>query len=164
MLKQKTLKGSFSLNGKGLHTGVNLTVTFNPAPDNHGYKIQRIDLEGQPIIDAVAENVGDTTRGTVLMKNGIKSKYSRTCFGSSLCSWYRQLPDSGKRSRIPYSGRQCQSVCRKYTACRNRRTECCQGLLYHKIKNRIQGRGNRIFHHCSSGRKFQCECTDLLSV
>ena len=48
MLKQKTLKGSFSLNGKGLHTGVNLTVTFNPAPDNHGYKIQRIDLEGQP--------------------------------------------------------------------------------------------------------------------
>lgn len=47
-------------------------MTFNPAPDNHGYKIQRIDLEGQPIIDAVAENVGDTTRGTVLMKNGIK--------------------------------------------------------------------------------------------
>ena len=72
MLKQKTLRGSFSLNGKGLHTGVNLTVTFNPAPDNHGYKIQRIDLEGQPIIDAVAENVGDTTRGTVLIKNGIK--------------------------------------------------------------------------------------------
>ncbi|MBQ8875030.1 MAG: bifunctional UDP-3-O-[Bacteroides sp.] len=62
----------FSLNGKGLHTGVNLTVTFNPAPDNHGYKIQRIDLEGQPIIDAVAENVGETTRGTVLVKNGIK--------------------------------------------------------------------------------------------
>ena len=60
------------MNGKGLHTGVNLTVTFNPAPDNHGYKIQRIDLEGQPIIDAVAENVGETTRGTVLVKNGIK--------------------------------------------------------------------------------------------
>ena len=45
MLKQKTLKGSFSLNGKGLHTGVNLTVTFNPAPDNHGYKIQRLILK-----------------------------------------------------------------------------------------------------------------------
>ena len=72
MLKQKTLGGSFSLNGKGLHTGVNLTVTFNPAPDNYGYKIQRIDLDGQPIIDAVAENVGETTRGTVLVKNGIK--------------------------------------------------------------------------------------------
>ena len=72
MLKQKTLGGSFSLKGKGLHTGVNLTVTFNPAPDNHGYKIQRIDLEGQPIIDAVAENVGETTRGTVLVKNDIK--------------------------------------------------------------------------------------------
>ena len=47
-MKQKTLKGSFSLFGKGLHTGLNLTVTFNPAPENHGYKIQRIeDLEKQ---------------------------------------------------------------------------------------------------------------------
>ena len=72
MLKQKTLKESFSLRGKGLHTGLDLTVTFNPAPDNHGYKIQRTDLEGQPIIDAVADNVGETTRGTVLSKNGVK--------------------------------------------------------------------------------------------
>ncbi len=72
MLKQKTLKDSFSLRGKGLHTGLDLTVTFNPAPDNHGYKIQRIDLEEQPIIDAVADNVIETTRGTVLAKNGVK--------------------------------------------------------------------------------------------
>src|SRR5574344_979301 len=72
MLKQKTLKESFSLSGKGLHTGLNLTVTFNPAPENHGYKIQRIDLDGQPIIDAVADNVTETTRGTVLSKNGVK--------------------------------------------------------------------------------------------
>ncbi len=72
VLKQKTLKDSFSLSGKGLHTGLDLTVTFNPAPDNHGYKIQRIDVEGQPIIDAVADNVVETTRGTVLSKNGVK--------------------------------------------------------------------------------------------
>ena len=72
MLKQKTLKGSFTLNGKGLHTGVKLTVTFNPAPEHHGYKIQRIDLDDQPIIDAIADNVVDTTRGTVLAKNGVK--------------------------------------------------------------------------------------------
>ena len=72
MLKQKTLKDSFSLSGKGLHTGLDLTVTFNPAPDNHGYKIQRIDVEGQPTIDAVADNVTETTRGTVLSKNGVK--------------------------------------------------------------------------------------------
>ena len=72
MLKQKTLKESFSLSGKGLHTGLNLTVNFNPAPDNFGYKIQRTDLEGQPIIDAIAENVTETTRGTVLNKNGVK--------------------------------------------------------------------------------------------
>ena len=68
MNRQKTLNGSFSLYGKGLHTGLSLTVTFNPAPENHGYKIQRIDLPGEPIIDAVAENVTETTRGTVLTK------------------------------------------------------------------------------------------------
>ncbi len=68
MNKQKTLNGSFSLYGKGLHTGLSLTVTFNPAPENHGYKIQRIDLPGEPIIDAIAENVTETTRGTVLTK------------------------------------------------------------------------------------------------
>ena len=71
-LKQKTLKGSFSLFGKGLHTGLSITVTFNPAPENTGYKIQRIDLENEPIIDAVAENVAETTRGTVLAKGDIK--------------------------------------------------------------------------------------------
>ena len=68
MMKQCTLKGSFSLCGKGLHTGLSLTVTFNPAPENTGYKIQRIDLEGMPVIDAIAENVIDTQRGTVLAK------------------------------------------------------------------------------------------------
>ncbi len=66
MAKQNTLKGSFSLCGKGLHTGLSLTVTFNPAPENTGYKIQRIDLDEQPVIDAVAEKVIDTQRGTVL--------------------------------------------------------------------------------------------------
>lgn len=70
--KQYTLNDSFSLSGKGLHTGLELTVTFNPAPENHGYKIQRTDLPGQPILDAVAENVVETTRGTVLGKKDIK--------------------------------------------------------------------------------------------
>ena len=68
MFKQTTLKGSFSLFGKGLHTGLQLTVTFNPAPENYGYKIQRIDMEGQPIIEAIAEIVVETSRGTVLAR------------------------------------------------------------------------------------------------
>ena len=72
MSKQTTLKGSFALCGKGLHTGLSLTVTFNPAAENTGYKIQRIDLDGQPIIDAVAENVVETTRGTVIGKKDIR--------------------------------------------------------------------------------------------
>ncbi len=72
MLKQNTLKEQFSLNGKGLHTGLNLTVTFMPAPPDHGYKIQRIDMPGQPIMDAIAENVIDTQRGTVLGKGEMR--------------------------------------------------------------------------------------------
>ena len=71
-VKQKTLNGSFSLFGIGLHTGLNLTVTFNPAPENTGYRIQRIDLEGQPIINAVAEYVEETQRGTVLIKGDVR--------------------------------------------------------------------------------------------
>lgn len=72
MLKQKTLKGSFSLCGKGLHTGLSLTVTFNPAQENTGYKVQRIDMEGMPVVDAIAENVVDTQRGTVLGRGDVK--------------------------------------------------------------------------------------------
>lgn len=72
MIKQTTLKGSFSLCGKGLHTGISLTVTFNPAPENTGYKIQRIDVEGMPVIEAIAENVIDTQRGTVLGRGDLR--------------------------------------------------------------------------------------------
>ena len=67
-MKQKSLKDSFSLSGKGLHTGLDITVTFNPAPENFGYKIKRVDLPNQPIIDAVAEAVCQTQRGTVVKK------------------------------------------------------------------------------------------------
>lgn len=83
MSKQKTIKSAFSLTGKGLHTGLNLTVTFKPADVNTGYKIQRIDLEEQPVIDAVAENVVDTQRGTVLGIDGGKVRVSTIEHGMS---------------------------------------------------------------------------------
>lgn len=72
MQKQQTLKESFTLQGKGLHTGQFITAVFCPAGENHGYKIQRIDIEGQPIIDCDANYVGDTQRGTVLVKGDVK--------------------------------------------------------------------------------------------
>lgn len=68
---QHTLKSSFTLQGKGLHTGLPITITFNPAPENFGYKIKRIDLDDQPVIEAIAENVGNTQRGTVLIKGDV---------------------------------------------------------------------------------------------
>ncbi len=70
--KQRTIKKAVSVTGKGLHTGVLATVTFKPAPVNHWYKFQRIDLPGQPIIDANVDNVTDTERGTTLQQNGGK--------------------------------------------------------------------------------------------
>ena len=72
MNKQHTLKGSFSLEGKGLHTGLDIKITFNPAPENHGCKIKRIDIKDQPVIEALAENVSSTQRGTVLSKNEVQ--------------------------------------------------------------------------------------------
>ena len=71
MQKQQTLKESFSFSGKGLHTGLDITVTFNPAPADTGYTIQRIDLPEQPIIEAVADNVAATHRGTVVKKGDV---------------------------------------------------------------------------------------------
>ncbi len=68
--KQRTLAKDVSLNGKGLHTGIDVKITFKPAPANHGYKFCRTDLPGKPVIDALAENVSDTSRGTTLSQNG----------------------------------------------------------------------------------------------
>lgn len=71
-MKQITLSAPFSVQGKGLHSGKQITATFEPAPDNHGYKFMRVDIEGEPVIDALAENVVETTRGTVIGRGDIK--------------------------------------------------------------------------------------------
>ena len=63
-MKQSSLKSSFKISGKGLHTGLQINATFNPAPCGHGYKIKRVDLAEEVIIDALAENVIETQRGT----------------------------------------------------------------------------------------------------
>ncbi len=86
--KQKTLRQSVTLSGTGLHTGRKATLSLKPAPENHGYKFQRIDLGGHPVIDAVAENVVDTQRGTTIGKNGVQINTTEhvlaACFGMGL--------------------------------------------------------------------------------
>jgi UDP-3-O-[3-hydroxymyristoyl] N-acetylglucosamine deacetylase/3-hydroxyacyl-[acyl-carrier-protein] dehydratase len=72
MSKQNTIKQAFTLSGKGLHSGLEITLTFVPAPENHGIKIKRIDLPEKPEMDAVAEYVAETTRGTVLKKGDVQ--------------------------------------------------------------------------------------------
>jgi UDP-3-O-[3-hydroxymyristoyl] N-acetylglucosamine deacetylase/3-hydroxyacyl-[acyl-carrier-protein] dehydratase len=70
--KQKTLKAEIRLSGVGLHTGETVNLTILPAADKHGYKFQRLDIEGQPIIKADPDNVVSTARGTTLEQNGGK--------------------------------------------------------------------------------------------
>ena len=71
MVKQKTIKAEISLTGVGLHTGKEVTMTFKPAPINNGYTFIRKDLEGQPVIEADANYVVNTQRGTNLEKLGV---------------------------------------------------------------------------------------------
>ena len=70
--KQKTISQPVSVTGHGLHTGQPVTLTFVPAPANHWFKFQRMDIEGHPVVEADADLVTDTSRGTTLEKNGVK--------------------------------------------------------------------------------------------
>lgn len=70
-IKQKTIQKRVSLRGVGLHTGNDVTLTFSPAPVNSGFAFKRMDLEGTPIIEAIASFVTNTQRGTRLEKNGV---------------------------------------------------------------------------------------------
>ncbi|WP_108425622.1 bifunctional UDP-3-O-[3-hydroxymyristoyl] N-acetylglucosamine deacetylase/3-hydroxyacyl-ACP dehydratase [Flagellimonas amoyensis] len=70
--KQRTIAKKVTLQGVGLHTGENVTMSFLPAKENHGFAFKRIDLEGEPIIEADANYVVNTQRGTNLEKNGVK--------------------------------------------------------------------------------------------
>ena len=69
--KQKTIQKEVSLSGVGLHTGNEVKMTFKPAPENHGFAFKRVDLKGSPTIEAKAEYVINTQRGTNLEKNGV---------------------------------------------------------------------------------------------
>ena len=68
-MKQRTIKTSVTVSGVGLHTGEKVSLTFKPAPDNHWYKFQRVDLPDKPVIDANADNVISTDHGTTLQQN-----------------------------------------------------------------------------------------------
>ncbi|NAS13606.1 bifunctional UDP-3-O-[3-hydroxymyristoyl] N-acetylglucosamine deacetylase/3-hydroxyacyl-ACP dehydratase [Poritiphilus flavus] len=75
-MKQRTIAKEVTLTGVGLHTGEKVTMKFVPAPENHGYAFKRVDLEGEPIIEANANFVINTQRGTNLEKRGVKIQTS----------------------------------------------------------------------------------------
>ncbi|MBE7645454.1 bifunctional UDP-3-O-[3-hydroxymyristoyl] N-acetylglucosamine deacetylase/3-hydroxyacyl-ACP dehydratase [Tenacibaculum finnmarkense] len=70
--QQKTIQNEITLTGVGLHTGNEVTMVLKPAPVNHGFSFTRVDLEGAPTIQAKAEFVTDTQRGTNLECKGVK--------------------------------------------------------------------------------------------
>lgn len=69
-VKQRTIKSPVTISGVGLHTGKHVTMTLNPAPENHWFRFRRVDLPGQPMVLADADNVTDTSRGTTISENG----------------------------------------------------------------------------------------------
>lgn len=70
--KQRTLAAPISFKGKGLHTGLSVNMTINPAPENHGIVFRRTDIENHPTIPALCEFVTDTSRGTTIERAGVK--------------------------------------------------------------------------------------------
>ncbi|MBQ5996831.1 MAG: bifunctional UDP-3-O-[Bacteroidales bacterium] len=72
MSKQQTLCKEVSVSGRGLHTGVHVTLTLCPAPIDHGIRFQRTDIEGQPVIDAIGDRVTDTSRGTTIAEGSVR--------------------------------------------------------------------------------------------
>lgn len=80
--KQHTIKAPISIEGVGLHTGVSCTLTFKPAPINHGIKFKRIDLPGQPEVEADVDYVVDLSRGTTLEKNGARVSTVEHCLAA----------------------------------------------------------------------------------
>lgn len=82
MSKQTTLAASFTLNGKGLHTGLDITLTLNPASENTGYIVRRVDMEGENEIPLLAEYVTATERGTVLTKDNVAVSTVEHCLAA----------------------------------------------------------------------------------
>jgi UDP-3-O-[3-hydroxymyristoyl] N-acetylglucosamine deacetylase/3-hydroxyacyl-[acyl-carrier-protein] dehydratase len=80
--KQKTIRKAVTLKGKGLHSGIEVELTFNPAPANHGFVFQRTDLPNKPLIRALAEHVTETSRGTTLEDNGGKVMTIEHCLAA----------------------------------------------------------------------------------
>ncbi|MFN8394351.1 MAG: bifunctional UDP-3-O-[3-hydroxymyristoyl] N-acetylglucosamine deacetylase/3-hydroxyacyl-ACP dehydratase [Bacteroidia bacterium] len=70
--KQHTIQKSVTVSGIGLHTGKPATMTFYPAPENHGFVFRRVDIEGSPLVPADVDNVVDTQRGTTIEANGAR--------------------------------------------------------------------------------------------
>ena len=70
--KQKTIKSAISISGVGLHTGKEVTLTFKPAPEDYGYKFRRVDINSSVLVDADADHVVDTSRGTSIEQDGVR--------------------------------------------------------------------------------------------
>ena len=80
--KQTTLSKEITLNGKGLHTGAVVKLTLKPTNADFGYKFKRTDIEGEPLIPALAENVSLTERGTVIEKEGVSVSTTEHCLSA----------------------------------------------------------------------------------
>ena len=86
IVKQNTIAYPVTVTGKGLHTGVEVSLTFKPAPENFGFKFKRVDLEGEPEIEASVSKVRGTARGTVLKDGEVSISTIEHCMSALITS------------------------------------------------------------------------------
>jgi len=144
-MKQLTLNDSFTVSGKGLHSGLQIEAKFMPAPENTGYKFRRVDLEGEPMIDAIAENVVDTCRGTVV---GDRKGNVVSTIEHAMAALYAAGIDNCiievNGPELPILDGSAEEYVEKIRECGPCRAECRQGLLYYKGEDTVQGRRDWI--------------------
>ena len=162
--KQRTIRRPFTFRGKGLHTGLDITLTLRPAPENHGIKITRVDLPGKPVIDALAENVDGTTRGTVIKRGDVQVSTIEHALSALYALGGGQLPAGGGRARIPHPGRQCPRLRRSHTGGRHRRTSRGPRLLHRAQADRIRPARQRLAHRAAARRPLQHRCAHRVQV
>ena len=151
MLKQKTLGGSFSLNGKGLHTGLKLTVTFNPLPKTTATRFSVSIWTTNRLLTLLPRMSTDTTRGTVLNKNGVKVSTIEHAMASLYAAGIDNCLIQVNGPEFPI----LDGSAKAYVRCIKRVGIQEQNALkdYYIIKSKIEfkDRSYRFVHHCFAG-------------
>ena len=154
MANQRTLKDSFTLRSKGLHTGMDITLKVCPAPENYGIKIKRIDLEGAPEIAALAENVDGTNRGTVIKKGDVAVSTIEHAMSALFAYGIDNAILEVNAPELPILDGSAKFYAENIES-RHTRAERRKDILCCKTENRVSGREERFQDNTPAGQSLQ---------